>query len=211
MSYTTMYGANEEGELVSMREYGNGWGSAPVIWGALGEKYKVWQLDSDGKRVDDMKQRPPYFNMIGAEPLASLCAYANKGGEMRPWEHNSLTMTLDNVIVERADFRCLGESLTIFEQAHAQPRHICHLASIAKDLDALFDEGVSAVAWNHASVGEFWGLVKAWEADKAAANGELDEDREPRLYNILKDDGHWRADILTPVLGEFASFDTAAE
>jgi hypothetical protein len=63
MSHTTLLTVPVSGELYSVQEFGNSWGSAPRIWDALGKKYiaadwrmfpideRLWKLATD-ERVD---------------------------------------------------------------------------------------------------------------------------------------------------------------
>jgi hypothetical protein len=52
----------------------------------------------------------------------------------RPWERVVLEFTYDNRLVRGKDVVLLANALDRFEDAHRQPRFVCHLAAIAKRL-----------------------------------------------------------------------------
>ena len=137
MSYTTVLAVHPGEKVEELFELGNAWGSAPVIWDAMAQKY-----------LDKPHFMAATFEDSG-EKLSALCR-----DESVPLVHRTLhLMTMDRMYIEKKDFKHAAQDIRAFLNDFPQPEdHINHWPAIADYLDT--DPDVPAIGFHMTSVSD---------------------------------------------------------
>lgn len=168
MSYSTLYSVPESGQIENYKEYRNGWGTAPVIWDHIIDKYKLKGEHEYSLMPSVMKK---LFDMINETHEKIL-----------PWERVCLALTCDRMILKRENFFKASDALEKFHTATHSPERVNHLLQISKDLIELAkDDSVYGACFIWTSVSD-----DVWDSP----NRE-DEDECSMQWDISKDKGHW--------------------
>lgn len=218
MSHSTMYVSGGPDKTFNhfQKDYGNGWGYGPMVWEALLNKYECWRTPE----ATLMELKP---TMPGMMMWPKVWDYEAANGLLRQWEYNVLIATYDNVVVQSKDFVKLADSMVMFEQAHATPNRVCHLAAMAEDLyqlnkhiqaatGLLVGESVPGqyAAWNGTSVNEFWGDVAMHKARQAEPDYDPDVDYAHDPYSVKNGKAAWLGKMLTPDMEPFKVWERTA-
>lgn len=155
-------------------EFRNSWGGAAMIWSALCRKYKSIIYPNDTVLC------PPF-----REGMSSWEDLWKADIEMRQWERIALQFTFDNALVRGKDAEGLAAALERFEDAHAIPGQVCHLAAMAKRIRSY--QGVDAIGLYASSVGDNQWI--GW------VNGDDEDDDGDYEHYALTGDRHWWVDI----------------
>jgi len=179
MSYTTMMGILENGEVECFDEYKNGHGSGPYIWHALFirrgiSSYQSFPIDS----YDPERPKSGYLGLLGNSLISS--DYLTQCCEPEAW---ALAMTFDNCVITRdvapEAVRWLKSFLENIPPWVA-PNSVNHWPKIVALLENM-PEKYTGLAINHTSCG-----------DCEMYSGIYDEETEECTpYNIKKDSGHF--------------------
>lgn len=156
MSRTTVYAIYPGEKIEEIAEYNNSWGSAPVIWSAIYDKYL----------------KPPgelYQSWMGKEG-EKLWAIADDEGYSQ-WLRNVLRMTFDRAIIKSENFQQAADDLETFFSNFPQPEnHVNHWPKIVTLLRT-GAEGAPAIGFHMTSVSEN-PFAPQW-----------DEEKDERIYN----------------------------
>jgi hypothetical protein len=158
-----MYAVPAAGEIEEVEEFGNAYGSAPVIWSRIAEvhlKEKYWSA-VDGARL---------WEVVKDESV-SVC------------DRFCLALTFDKMILERKHFEIAAARLKVLGRLEKQrhPDYVNHLSKIADELLKLKDdEKVVGACWNWTSV-----CADAWTAPTNS------DDDDGHFYDISKHSDHW--------------------
>lgn len=168
MSYTSLYGVPLQGCLRTVSEYRNGWGSAPVIWDFIWDKY----LRTRETEKNHESAMHPNGN------LKKICDMANEG-KLLEYERICVHLTCDGCIIRKEDFAKVSDALDTMYLATNNGVYVNHLKAIASDLrdDDKWNDYIGC-CFRHTSVGDAWTVY-----------GDTDDDC--RLYDISRDTGHW--------------------
>lgn len=171
MSYTSLFGVPASGELETVAEYRNGWGSAPVIWEFIWNKY-LRTREAEKKYESAMH---PQGN------LQKVCDLANDG-KLQEYERICVQLTYDRCIIRKEDFPKVAAALDTMYAATYNGEYVNHLKAIADDLRAA-DKWASYIGccFRHTSVGDEWTV---YEKDE-------DGNSDCRKYDVSRDEGHW--------------------
>lgn len=134
MSTTTIKAIYPGEKAGDIEELGNAWGSAPVIWDALGKKYV-----------------PGYsmFNQSAVQQLWGLAKDTSIPDHIRA----ALAMTFDRTYVVKADFaRAAADLRKFIDEFPADPGRVNHWPRIAEIFDS--DPDVPAIGFYMTSVSE---------------------------------------------------------
>jgi hypothetical protein len=176
MSYSALIAFGEDGLARVDSEYGNGWGSAPVVWNAIERKYHrlFWP--------DDSILNPPLRGM--REELEGLCTWASDHHDkMRWWEWVALQWTYDNALTAGCNLLSVAEALDRFEDAHHAGEGVCHLGKMAARMRALHAANARAVGlWSTSVSNDPW-------------TEREEEDESPVPYNLLTGTRHWFIEV----------------
>lgn len=122
MSYTSMFGVPEKGEIECLEEYRNAWLSAPLIWNFLSNKY-----------MNESAMNP--FGNQALDSIFQLAEDENAKIPMLQHEKDALLLTADKVILRCDHFERMKQSLLFMWAATHSPKHQDnHLQKIANDL-----------------------------------------------------------------------------
>ncbi|VXA58245.1 conserved hypothetical protein [Acinetobacter proteolyticus] len=137
MSTTTVLGIYPNEKIEELFELNNSWGSAPVIWDAMAQKY----LD-----------KPHFMAATLQDEGAKLWALCSD--ESIPLLHRSVhLMTMDRKYIEKKDFQRASTDIRAFLQDFPQPENrINHWHAIADYLDSNPD--VPAIGFHMTSVSD---------------------------------------------------------
>jgi hypothetical protein len=153
-------------------EYRNGHGTAPMVWGALLDRYRHRIYPDD-----------PVLHTPIRSPFDEWSALwtAAEDLPLRWWERPVLKWTYDRALVRGSDVLRLADCLDRFEDAHAKPDYVCHLGAIAKRLRAIAATmpKLDAVGLWASSVGDNPWIHYCEEADDTIA------------YSLTDGDDHW--------------------
>ncbi|ENU07773.1 hypothetical protein [Acinetobacter calcoaceticus] len=155
MSYTTILAIHPEEKVEELFELGNAWGSAPVIWDAIAQKY-LGKSNFMAATLGDS----------GAK-LWALCR-----DESVPLLHRTVhLMTMDRMFIEKKDFKQAAQDIRAFLNDFPQPEnHINHWPTIAEYLET--EPEIPAIGFHMTSVSEnpFYG---EWD-DESESYGNPD-------------------------------------
>lgn len=172
MSYTSLYGVPLQGCLRTVSEYRNGWGSAPVIWDFIWDKY----LRTRETEKNYESAMHPNGN------LQKICDMANEG-KLLEYERICVHLTYDRCIIRKEDFAKVSDALDTMYLATYNGVHVNHLKAISSDLrDSDKWNDYIGCCFRHTSVGDEWTVYG-------------DKDDDCRLYDISRDTGHWFLNI----------------
>lgn len=171
MSRTSLYGVPSQGELETVSEYPNGWGSAPVIWEFIWKKYL--QTTESARNYESCMH--PQGN------LKKICDLANDG-KLLDHERICVQLTFDLCVVRKEDFPTIAGALDTMYLATFNGVHANHLKAIATDLREA-DKWTNYIGccFRHTSVGDAWAV---YERDEGGVT-------ESRRYDLARDQGHW--------------------
>lgn len=122
MSYSTLYLINTDYEFDCNEEFHNGWGSSPIVWDLLCERYrdKIIPVEDGG------------FVLFAKLWQGLIKQY--KELELTWWEYNSLIWANTATVHKREDFEILAQSLREFQKG-VSPDRVSHLLDVAKILE----------------------------------------------------------------------------
>lgn len=165
MSYTTVYGIDEKGELTVVSEHRNSWRSAPMLWEYL---LKSYLRENEGVRYNGEIMVMQSFNAIW-----KIDGYLDR---LTKDEWFSVFTTFDNMIFPIELKKELCDSL----------RSVCEKVSAGRDYSSNFSAMADVIekssdykyfAFNQTSVSECWPDVPSGDP----------ENPDYRGYNIYKD------------------------
>jgi hypothetical protein len=141
MSYSTLYAVFRT-KASALEEYTNGWGTGPLVWGYLNEKFLSRERHEWGGGNNDGK-----LWGLATDPRVDLALRA------------CLAMTFDYAVVPRAHLKEMGELLQKGGEilaAHT-PGYVNHFPQIGKNMTSLkLDSRAVGVGLNCTSVGDIW-------------------------------------------------------
>lgn len=169
MSYTTVYGFDEDGNARQLGEFKNSFRGAMLIWMELSKKYlndEYAVMSNDGRKVWELRDNP----------------------DLSDDEWYSLLSTFDNMVVGRNLINRVADALDAFDPATE------NLRGQAACLRVAYNEGYQAVAWCQTSVIEspWWIVGRCISPDGDCIECEdCMIDRGGRPYNLNVDKNHY--------------------
>ncbi|MEK4879452.1 MULTISPECIES: hypothetical protein [Paenibacillus] len=167
MSYTEIYGATKDGEVVFVNETRNAWRGAMHVWDKLSEKYGVsgglfsgfnqlWKMADTGKLLD--------------------------------FENVVMKSTFDDVIVKKENIPSLLEAFKEYDK-HFPDSSLLEQAEIIEK-EILSDDEMLAVCWNQTSVNSNpWTEGYDEETEEDIPYNILTGERHWSLFKTEKEEG----------------------
>ena len=151
-----------------LAEFRNGWGSAPMAWDYLAEKY--------------IPEKPAYS--LAESHLEKVWKLA-EDDRLEPFERCVLMMTFDRSYVPVANLKDAAEACEMFGKACENGKHVNHWVAIGAALREAagmrFSRHTRGVALSCTSVNDCWAwpsekwLTEAWPIFEAAQPLDLSE------------------------------------
>lgn len=169
MSYTTLYAAFEDGDLVEYGTFKNSHGGAMMIWNAILETYLPCKEGEYAfEKIPMLWEQPEYQK------------------DMPRWEIHVLESTYDKVAVKREDIPKFVEEYRAFRARYRKATRVCSLGEQADAIAKAYDEGCIAIAWNQTSTnGDVHWFIEEEILDD---DGDVIDYGEGRPFNVLKDE-----------------------
>lgn len=186
MSYTTILGVTESGEIEGFEELKNSHGSAPFIWRAIFERRGVKSYGSpstDWANTDPGRPTQGYM-----EPGSGLISsgYLPQCSEPEAW---ALALTFDGVLVRREDAPTVTRWLRSFLEnippwmTTGTAYHWDRILELLEEMPSQY----RAIGFNQTSCGDSELYVGVYEY----SDEDEDDDVEPRPYNVNTDKSHF--------------------
>jgi len=169
-----MLGVPEKGEVEAIKEFQNGHGSGPRIWGGICKKrfgdHFAWAGGSFKKVYDIARdiEEPDYLRV-------------------------SIMFTLDNAMIRKKNLSLLKRDFIEFDKEYpTEENFVNHLPDYINFFDEIINnpkqyEQYFAFCFIQTSVdGDAWKAAPVYTAD-----GEYDEDTEWLNYDVSKENKHW--------------------
>lgn len=138
MSFTTLYAVRENKNLHPVKDFGNSFAGALLVWLTLAEKYGI---PNGSHLLLNEKVRREVWDLASREDVS---------------EADQLTMqtTFDCVLVHKENFKQLVKAMK--ESAKTLPKH-CTILQQAETIETLIDDpDIIAIGWNQTSVVDTW-------------------------------------------------------
>lgn len=151
MSSSTVYAIDDVFSCTTIAEYKNSWGSAPVIWKYLFEKYIQPNL-VDPEWANFLSHSKEVFALYETDLL-------------QEWEKICLALTFDYALIRKQDVEKICESLYEMWKNTFDCDSVNHLQKLVKDLQDFYSEEDNSnyyigFYWN-SIVDDFWYEYKA--------------------------------------------------
>lgn len=177
MSCTTIYVADENGDVLPHWEFSNSHGSAMAVWMLLGAKY-----DSSPRPSWDRSGQEDYWSPFAPGAVDRLFKMVKPPSRMQRWERIVMLTTADNVFVPIEHVGEVAAAMETFCE-HFKAKRAGMVFSIgdqAACLRKILQEGTwRGVCWQQTSLS---GCL--WE-------GSLGSEDECVPYNIVTGTQHW--------------------
>lgn len=180
MSYSSLYGVPEKGEIEFMKKYQNSWGTAPHVWNDIFDKYIK------------TPENPYIFSQYDKLwPLAD-------DEKLPEFERGMLKFTLDQLMVKKENFPELISIISEYVEKFPKDKGVVnHWPQIAKDLSELDFSKYTAICFIWTSVAD-----DVWDAKEKCVDcfNQVCEKEDHyneedgivwRKWDISKDEGHW--------------------
>ena len=157
MSTSDLYILNGK-SVTHWAEFRNGWGSAPVVWDYLAEKYLT------GNFTDYMRR-----DYIGFERKCRLVWALNGDDRLTEDERFALLLTFDRAFVPRDRLRGAADLCADFARRTSHIEGVNHWAAIGKSLEAMstarLGRHARGACLSCTSVNDEWLNNKEWPKD----------------------------------------------